>query len=140
MEGNKHAVQPLGIEILLHYYTTPGDYPNMEAPAVIELIAEFVNKGLLIKEGPKAEQEPGNGFKSSKFDLNLVPDFNKGRKYRANREALEVYINAICSVPLPVNVWRMPTEEEPLKALSYCGVCSRELTNYNLKEIQDHEQ
>ena len=72
---------PLDISILLHYYCSPRDVSNINAPAVQESIEHFLEIGLL---------------KNSK---------DEGVRYEANREALEVYINALCNVPFPVNKW-----------------------------------
>ena len=38
---------PNHIDILIHYYTTPGDHPRIDAPAVEQTIEEFVSDGIL---------------------------------------------------------------------------------------------
>lgn len=70
---------PLQVLILIHYYTTPGDCEAIENKK--PLCEQFVKDGLLLK----SEEE--------------------GQLYEANRPALEVYINAICSVPFPKQEW-----------------------------------
>ena len=77
----------LEIEVLTHYYCTPGDFPRMDAPAVKEAINKFVNLRLLY----------------------ACPDGEK-QLYKANYDALEPYINALCGIPLPVQQWVIPYE------------------------------
>jgi hypothetical protein len=76
---------PLGIEILLHYYTTPGQYRDgdFSAPAVSEALRHFADTGLL-------RGNHRDGYTST--------------------EATEVYVGAICSVPAPVQKWVIPSE------------------------------
>lgn len=81
---------PLEISIALHYRCRPGDYGkgmgdnNWTAPAVRDTIAFFVERGLLAKspQGCEAEYYP--------------------------TDALQVYVNALCNVPLPVQQWVIP--------------------------------
>jgi hypothetical protein len=75
---------PLEVEILIHYYVSRDiDFRNLEAPAIQSAINEFVAKGLLLKDD--SEDAPS--------------------KYFGNREVLEMYVNEICSVPLPKQKW-----------------------------------
>lgn len=69
---------PLQIEILLHYYTSPGDYKNLDAPSVTDAIVGFLNAGILT-EAPKGDKQ----------------------SYYGNRGMLQVYVEALCSVKLP---------------------------------------
>lgn len=77
-------MSPLEIEILLHYHTTPGDYPRQDAPATKEAIAKFISHGILLD----------------------IP--NDDAKYQVNRAASTVYVKAICDVHLPINIWVIP--------------------------------
>lgn len=80
-----NAQSPLELAILLHYYCLPGDYPRLEGnDAVKRIIEKFVKAGLLVG---------WNG---------------KDQKYEANRPALEVYVNALLSVPFPEQKWIIP--------------------------------
>ncbi len=72
---------PLEVEILLHYYYSPHDYENLDAPAIKEAMEKFCKAGILTEW------------------INRTPRFYK------NDEALELYIKAICSVPLPTRKW-----------------------------------
>jgi hypothetical protein len=80
---------PLMIEIALYYHCAPsnvGDYGEDDgrhtAPAVIEVCEYFKSRGLLRAAGD--------------------------RKYTRTR-GLEVYVDGLCSVPLPVQQWVIPT-------------------------------
>lgn len=74
-------MSPLEVEILLHYFYSPNDHPNVDAPAVQSAITGFVKKGL------------------------LEPTETGVTKWRGNLKALTIYVNAVCSVPLPKQVW-----------------------------------
>lgn len=79
---------PLEIEILLHYLTRVVDYRDgdyLNAPAVIEALDNFVREDML---------KPIDGKHGAKF--RLLP--------RA-----VAFIGHICSLPLPVMKWEMPT-------------------------------
>jgi len=72
---------PLEVCILIHYFTMAGDYQNVSNSLQNKLCEMFVEKGLLLR--------------SEKM----------GQQYEGNREALTSYVDAICSVPLPRQVW-----------------------------------
>ncbi len=75
---------PLEIEILLHYHCTDNEFKNPDAPAVKEAHNKFVSAGIL------ARREDGTHFRISK--------------------ALDLYIQALCDIPVPIQVWIMPTK------------------------------
>jgi hypothetical protein len=72
---------PLEIEILLHYYYSSKDYPNLDAPLVKEIMDNFCKAGILIEW------------------TNRTPRFYK------NDDALELYVKTICAIPLPTQKW-----------------------------------
>lgn len=82
-------VSPLEISIALHYHCRVDDYGrhngdnNFDAPAVVDTLARFVEAGLLT------------------VDQDGIPS------YRAT-PGLAVWVDAICSVPLPVQQWIIP--------------------------------
>lgn len=84
---------PLMIDIAIWYHCRVGDYGkgngdnNFDAPAVRDLLRDFVLGGLLAKSPERSEQE-----------------------YYAT-EALHVYVRALCNVPWPVQMWVIPTTE-----------------------------
>jgi len=80
---DKIRMTPLKIEILLWYYSSPHDYPNMGAPAVIEAIEEFCNAGILY----------------------YITNPNSDQKIGSFQDALDVYINELLQVPLPKQIW-----------------------------------
>jgi hypothetical protein len=85
---------PLEIMIGLHYWTTPAEYADhdcahQESPAVQEVLADFVARGLL---------------------RNLDVPNQYGGTY-ASTEALEVWVNGICDVPFPVQKWVLPSTD-----------------------------
>lgn len=81
----------LEIEILIHYWYSRADYRDLDAPAIKASIRNFVEKGLLIKN--EEEKQPP--------------------LYRPNREALEPYITAIRSIPMPEMQWVISETEKP---------------------------
>lgn len=84
---------PLEIDIALWYRCRPGDYGkghgdhNYGAPAVQAVLKEFVEAGLLA----------------------LSPAGSEAVYYGTN--ALEVYVEALCAVPLPVQQWIIPSRD-----------------------------
>lgn len=81
-------MSPLEIEILIHYYCTMDkDVGNFDAPAVQDALKGFKELGLL-----ELRNTGGNCL------------------YQANREALTIYIDALCAVPLPEKQWIIPNE------------------------------
>lgn len=90
---------PLEIKILLHYWTCHSKYGSegsrhANSDVVIEAKEEFATMGLLT---PRA-CGPADG--------------SDGADYVGNREALELYVNALCAVPLPQLIWTLPKEGE----------------------------
>lgn len=79
---------PLEIEILLHYATRATDYRNgdFSAPAVRDAVERFVGAGLLV------ERDPGQ--------TPLYWMLERGH----------AYVDALCKLPLPVQVWVIPKE------------------------------
>jgi len=72
---------PLAIEICIHYYCSFSDFERLGAPVVDEIIKDLLERNILL---------PGDG---------------SNQRYLGNREALQPYINAICSVHLPNMEW-----------------------------------
>lgn len=86
---------PLEIKIALHYYCHPGDYdggegPHFESSAVRRMHIEFVERGLL----RRVDGEPA-----------------EGEAHWTAAPALEVYVDALCAVPWPVQEWVIPKVE-----------------------------
>ena len=75
---------PAEIEVILHYYYSPQEYPGI-APAHIVAMKRFVSVGLLISD---IAQNP------------VYQITEKGR----------VFVEGLCRLPFPVRVneWRMP--------------------------------
>ena len=80
---------PYEIEVLLHYYACAGDYPKMDTPAFKAAVIKFENLGLI--------------YKSNQLDTVV---------YKGNREALKVYAEALMAVPLPVQKWIIPDQND----------------------------
>lgn len=89
---------PLAIEILLHYHGHAYDYRegDFSAPAVRELIDRFRGDNPLYTDSGMLEIETQMGNRSYRLT-------DKGR----------VYVAALLSVPLPVQVWVLPKTKEP---------------------------
>lgn len=84
-------MSPLEIEILMHYYTTPGDYRDGDftAPAVKEAMRWMCDEELLTSF---------YGENNAKFGL-----MERGR----------AYIEALKRVPLPTRCWQVKWPENP---------------------------
>ena len=84
---------PIQIEILIHYNYSPEDYRDgdFSAPAVCECIALFLLLNLLEDNQPPR-------------------DVNDNSKYRITDRG-QAHVEALCSVPLPVNTWVSPIKE-----------------------------
>lgn len=77
-------MSPYEIEVLLHYYYSSEDYPDMQTPPFKSTIDRFVEHGI------------------------IIPSNEGGIKFKSNREVMDVWIETITSVPLPVQKWQMP--------------------------------
>lgn len=91
---------PLEIEILFHYRCRADDYRNGDhsAPAVKEAIGRFLDDELLIH----------HGFAVARFESGTI----KARYATTPRTC--VYLDFLCSVPLPIQKWIMPRLTEGL--------------------------
>ena len=78
---------PNDVGILIHYRCSNDDHPRLEAPAVQEACKIFVELGLL---------KPG----TDSF------------RYSGNLEALSIYVDALCSVPLPTMKWTIDIKQQ----------------------------
>lgn len=91
---------PLEMEILIHYYGHAGDdyrEGNFEAPVVRETIDAFRDREKLIRYTTDEEKKAMPCGYSQCYTLT-----DRGR----------VYVEALMTVPLPVQVWVMP-EKSP---------------------------
>lgn len=81
---------PLAIEIALYYWTHPGDYRagDFSASAVQQTIDDFVEAGLLTTERSDHHWD--------------------ARFYTT--DGMEAYIEALRSVPLPIQIWVIPND------------------------------
>lgn len=86
---DKKQLTPFEIEVLLHYYCKPGDIENIDSIGGKSTCSQFAMAGLLI-ENPAGSQY----------------------KYSGNQAALGVYVEALTSVPLPKQVWIIPSPEK----------------------------
>ena len=82
---------PLEIKIALHYWCYPHDYENAEgphwnSPVVRDIIRRMQDAGLIVTL-PVAADRPAI--------------YGRG-------PALRCYIDALCSIPWPVQVWKIP--------------------------------
>lgn len=80
----------------LHYWTTPTEYAEHDeahrtSGAVREALADFVNGGMLVKRDMPNEY---------------------GGSYEAT-DALRVWVEALCNVRWPVQVWVIPKDNAP---------------------------
>ena len=94
-------MSPLKIKILLHYYSTAGQYNEGEfdAPAIREAIDEFVQLGLLKRDPPDSMCSRADGILTAE------------ERYKAT-DGVKIYVETLEAVPLPVLKWVMPEPEE----------------------------
>ena len=122
---------PYIIGVIFHYHCTPGDYPKMDTPAFESSIQALMEAGIIIRSKG-------------------IP----GQEYEINREAADVYVEAILSVPLPVlkrvtgfrdsdtgvRVSDLSLSVRALRALRFIGIdwCGsvKQLENISLKEVR----
>lgn len=78
-------MSPLGIEMMLHYHCTPGDYRDgdFSAPAVRELIDWMKDENLI-------EFKDGGGYKAT--------------------DRLHAYVYKLCTIGLPDLKWVYPED------------------------------
>lgn len=77
---------PLYIEVALHYHCKADEFPRLHAPAVQDVIREFLLQGLL-----DCITGPGP----------------RDRMYKPT-EGMRVLVDALCATPFPVKKWVMP--------------------------------
>jgi hypothetical protein len=100
-------MSPLNIGILLHYYTTPGDYcafadePHAGSPAVRESLEWFVEAGLL----------------SCRFgDVSWAASLGKTDRHCRETQCFlitekgEAMVAHLCAVQVPVCKWMQPVD------------------------------
>ena len=96
-------MSPLALKILLHYGYSPSDYRdgNFDAPAVRQAIDYFRNEVGMIE---------------------VTPRFGPVHSEAAYRltERGQVFVDALCVLPLPEPFWRIPKDER-LDALVHAG-------------------
>lgn len=68
---------PLAVEILIHFATSLGPHPRIEAPAVQETVDSFVRDGILAPQAPSNNPVPA-GHKAPGFVMTT-----KGRAWLA---------------------------------------------------------
>lgn len=85
-------MQPIDIEVLLHYYTRADDYRDgdFSAPAVRELIDSFVGELDLLRASTR---ERKFGQPMATYEIT---------------ERGKVYIEALMQIELPIQKWVMP--------------------------------
>lgn len=100
-------MSPLSITILLHYYTTPGDYAALvdeahgSSPAVYNCLTSFVEAGLL----------------SCRFgDVSWAARLRKSERDSAETQCFQItekgraMVAHICAVQVPVCKWVQPAD------------------------------
>ena len=80
---------PFEIRILLHYYVSPDEPEERDAPIFVETIRRFLVEGLI-------EQHPDCDETCSRC-----------RKYQTTARG-DAYCEALKRVPLPVQAWLIP--------------------------------
>lgn len=86
MEQQK--LTPLEVEILLWYHHSPEDHKNIGSIPGQMAASKFCQAGILVEYN------------------------NRQPKYEPVRPALDLYVNAICSIPLPKQIWILPENEK----------------------------
>lgn len=84
-----HTFTPLHLMLLLHYHVTPDPWPQRGAPAVLEFTGDLIGLGL----------------------VEHVIKGKHGHQYGTTDRGA-AYVDALCSVPLPVQRWAIPAQAE----------------------------
>lgn len=87
---------PLEVQILMHYSTSGSDFPNLRIEVIERAIEKFVKAGIL---------------KVNDKYMNIDGGHTSNMQYLPVYLALNVYMEAVCSVPLPVMTWSIPKSE-----------------------------
>lgn len=74
---------PNDIEVLLHYHCSPNPHPRLCAPAVAEAVSMFLRAEMLEPTG-------------------------KGEGMYTTTEGGNLLVKALCAVPMPIRVWKLP--------------------------------
>lgn len=78
----------------------------MNTPYTIQVIMHYY---LAVNSTP--DYQDSNAFRDTSFQLlkkGILVNSKSDRKFDANKEACEVYINALCEVKLPISRWVIP--------------------------------
>lgn len=85
------------LEVLLHHFYRPEPYPD-DSPAIREAHVTLIRENMIEEGmGQRVRNEHNNMYTNRNFTLT-----ERGR----------VYVNALMSVPLPVQAWRIPIPDE----------------------------
>jgi len=76
---------PFEIQILIHYHITDDPFPNLDTPSGNDAVSKFISAGILYRS------QDGNVHRVS--------------------GAMDLYIQAICDVQLPKQIWIMPDQK-----------------------------
>jgi hypothetical protein len=72
---------PLKVEMLLWYFHSPVDFPNIDCDACQTAIDDFEKLGIMKRI------------------------LNQKLKVEVNKEAIDLYVETICNIDLPRQVW-----------------------------------
>lgn len=78
---------PLQLSILIHYHSLLGDFRDLDAPAVADAMNRFCDDGMI----------EYYIFNSTKFRITEKGNF---------------FVDYLCTIPLPVSIWKIPECEE----------------------------
>jgi predicted transcriptional regulator len=81
---------PLAVGILLHFYTTPAEYPGLHNNPQQEIIKDFIDNGIIVKFG------------------------TNDTRYRVTKKG-EAFIEMILSTPYPIRTFVNPLTSEIIK-------------------------
>jgi len=79
-------ITPLHLEILIHAYTRPSPMPNCDAPAVIEYAQDL-------------------------FDWHMIKFYDRDQEIFESTSRGKVWLRAMLSVPMPIQQWRIPDDQ-----------------------------
>lgn len=83
-------MKPVQLQVLLHYYAFCSDYNNGDySPAVRQAIDFLVQQGMIYPSQSRGLDDP----------------------YYKVSERGQVFVKAMCDLPLPVQTWTMPKGE-----------------------------
>lgn len=92
MNTTSHSnITPNDLDVLIHYYTTPGHHPRLWAPGVWDAVNKFIRDGVLVNPSGEAVQLDACGLVVSEMGV--------------------AWLKLMLNTPYPIQKWVDPRTE-----------------------------